>query len=527
MSVFVEWQNANEQRNYPVHDLATRRASSGQELPNNLITDASIWFPKLAGAAVMISSVGITPALATVTFSACPVHPFIPAGPSSSSGPLSQLPLGAVRARLPVEVGRLYPLEAIYPGVAGWISFGAGANSIQGFWNFIDPAASVLQERCMLPLPGVPVEALSKEGAAPILSGLIQLKGTPGSIKTYKATRTILVDGIEITREVGIIALDLGEDRVTRLQELAGPCAGRPDTQTCPVRPIEKVNSVHPDGNGDLQLVFEGLMSVGDVREGMVVDHPISLGDICPQGFDPSIISPPPGPPPPPPPPPPSSSSQPPYPSSSSSSSGAEYCDDFELGFARELDVVTGSFEVKDVGAGKRYVSAAGSLMPQFSIDIYREMDASIAPYLVKGTIRPRAISGNGFLIAGYRDSNSFVFAGLTLKDGGKFFIGRKTASGGTWPNGLGFGYSFIIPITRAYSMPLTDYRIFWLLNDAGDSTVKFVWDDGSGLKTQQVSFSWPVGVFNHKGRAGLGVVGSESEFDDYGINCGGSSSSL
>lgn len=539
MSVFTEWLNANEQRNYPIHDQASRLSSLGIALPNNLITDANIWFPRSAGVAVMLSGVGITPFLATATFTACPVHPFMP-GSSSSSGAPSQVPIAAVRARLPVEVGRLYQLEAIYPGVTGWISFGSGANSIQGFWNFAGPEASVLQERCIMLMPDVPVETLAKEGASPLLYGLIQLKGTPGSIKTFKAARTILVGGQEITREVGVIALDLGADRVTRLQELAGPCAGRPDTQTCPVRPIEKINSVHPDSAGDIQLVFEGSMSVGDVREGMVVDHPTNLDELCPYGFNPDIINPPPGPPTPPVPPTPSSSSVPPYPSSSSSSSGSEYCDDFQLGFAKELDVVTGSFTVQTTGESsssssggppppppdKRYVSAAGSLLPQFAIDIYRELDASLAPYMVKGTIRPRAVSGNGFLIAGYKNSNSFVFAGLSLKDGGKFFVGRKVASGGNWPNGLGYGYSFILPITRSYPMPLTDYRVFWLLDDPNNSTVRFVWNDGSQERMQQVSFSWAPGVFNVQGRAGLGVVGAETEFDNYGINCGGSSSS-
>lgn len=529
MPVFVEWQNANESRNYPLHDLATRLALSGELLPNNILTDAQLLVPKSAGIAVVVSSVGITPSLVTVTFSACPIHPFLLNPSSSSSGAPNLVPLAAVKAVRPVSIGRLYQVDSIYPGMTGWISFGSGANSIEGikFWNYSSPAQSVLQERCVTLLPGVPVEKMGKEGAAALLSGLIKLKGVAGSIKTYKVSRTLLIDGVEVTKDVGVIAMDLGEDRVTRLQEFAGPCRGRPNTQTCAIRPIEKINSVRPNENGDIKLKFEGSAVVGDIQRGIVVDYPIALDELCPYGFDPSIIEPPPGPPDPPTPPTPSSSSaSPEYPSSSSSSS-PEYCDDFEAGYAKELETIQGLFTVQEAyPTVNRLVSAAGSVLPQFSVDIYREMDASLAPYIVKATLKPRTVGGNGFLIAGYRSTLSFVFAGLSLRDGGKFFVGRKTISGGNWPNGLGYGYSFILPITRNYEMPVTDYRVLWLLEDDNSAVIKFEWNDGITLRTQRVAYSWPVGTFNALGRAGVGVVGSETEIDDYGINCGGSSSS-
>jgi len=536
MAVFVEWQNANEQRNYPIHDRASRIASNGETLPNNLITDANVRFPESAGIAVMISGVGITSRLVTVTLSACAVHPFMDGG--STSGSFS-VPLAAIGVRLPIDVGRLYPLDAIFPGVSGWISFGSGVASTQGFWNFLDPESGVLQERCMIPVRGVPVETLTKEGAAATICGLVRLKGTPGAIRTYKAIRTILVDGVERTVEAGIIALDFGEDRVSRMQGLAGACSGRPDVQTCGVRPLEAINGVKPDASGDVQLIFRGAAAVGDVGEGMTVDYPVSLADVCPVGFDPSILFPPPGPPTPPEPS-TSSSSAAPLPSSSGHAVGPEYCEDFQDEASLELSVVLGSFSIETVGessssssggsesffAENRYVSGAGTLTPQFSVDFDRELDASSAPYTVKATIRPRSIDGNGFLIAGYDESDSFAFVGLSLRDGGKFFVGRKALSGGSWPNGLGFGYPFVIPIVRNYPMPITDYRVVWLVEDENGGTVRFVWNDGTAERTQQVSFTWPPDTFNAAGRAGLGAVGSETEFGDFGINCGGSSSS-
>jgi len=509
MLVFSEWLNANEVRRYPLHDRA-----SG-ELPDNILVDARLWVPKSAGHAVFVSSVGITSGLVTITFLAAPSSPFVLG--TGASTPFS--PLAVVRVSRPVTKFVNVAVEALYPGVGGWVAFGEGAATLEeGFWRFSSPAEAQLNERCVTLYDDAAVSGISKAGVSQVLGGLITLRGESGVLKTYKATREI--EGTD--HEVAVVAMDLSEDRVSRLQNYTGTCGGRPHVNTCRKRVITRINNVEPDDDGNIELVFEGEMTVGDVQRGMVVDFPTGLDDVCPEAVDDEVPYPPPGGPPSPTPPTP-----PPDPSGSSACSSSDpslspgYCEDFESGTAEEMEVIedTASFTVLDVtGRGKRYVSGT-SLTGQTSVNVFRDLDAN-DQYTVEGIIRPRNADGNGFLVAGFKNTNSFMFAGITLRDGGRFFVGRKVYSGGNWPNGLGQGYTFHLDWAPNWDTPEeTDYRVTFAIYSEDLAEVKVAWNDGTTDREQTQLVVLP-SQFNAEGRAGLGVVGSKTEFDEYGINC-------
>jgi hypothetical protein len=510
MIVLAEWLNANEVRRYPLHD------SSSGAVPNNLIVDARLWVPKNLGRVVFVSSVGITSGLVTLTFLAAENSPFL-AG-TGTPGPFT--PLAVVRASKPVTKFVNVAIEALYPGVGGWVAFGEGAVSINSLnLRFSTPAETQLNERCVTVYDDAAVTSVSKVNITG-LHGLVKLSGEAGILKTFKATRTI--EGV--SREVAVISMDLADNKLSKLRNYAGVCGGRPQTGTCAKRVVERINTVQPDDDGNIELVFEGDTTVGDIQQGLIVDFPLGLDDVCPEAIHDEVPYPPPDGPPSPTPPTP-----PPEPSGSSAQSSSEpilpyYCENFESGAAQELENVgsTSAFSVVDVtDRSKRYVSAAGQATEQISVDVHRLFDLDLGEvYTVEGIIRPREVDGNGFLIAGFLNTYSFTFAGLSLKDSGKFFIGARTSpTGGNWPNGLGQGYGFYLAFDPNWDMPPdTDYRVTLAIYSGSLAEMKVAWNDGTTEREQTQMAA--LLSFNERGRAGLGVVGAETEFDEYGINC-------
>jgi hypothetical protein len=530
--VFREWLNTNESRAYPIHDRATRRGTGG-ELPNNLIADAHIWLPLSAGRVLFVSSAGISAGLVSLTFLAADKSTFCPPESSSSSSSSSDagfVPIAVLSVARPVTRFKNYAITPLYPGVGGWVALGSAALDLESLALLFDgPAATQLADRAVHAYNDIPVSSLGKINVSSKLTGLVRLHGAEGTMRTFRTTKVI--GGVE--RAVAAIGLDLSADSITALSDFAGPCGHRPVSNTCNKTPITEINGVKPDCDGNIDIEFVGDENIGDTGDGLILDYPVGLSQACgPSPFRrlPTEVTdvcgtPIPS----------SSSSASPVSSSSSSMSSSsqslasEYCEAFG-GDPAELTVVAGSFSVQS----GRYVSQAAYLAEQYAIDFLRLLDANNS-YIVKSTIRPRTtITGEGHLIFGYNSGTDFFFAGFTYRasasfPNGRFFIGRRVASGGNWPNGLGSGYQFLASYAPPVPLIVTDYRVFVEVTVAGlFALVRLVvtWTDGG---PQSIDQTLPISLslFNTQGYAGLGVVASESEFDEYGINCDGSSSSF
>lgn len=528
--VFREWLNTNESRAYPLHDRATRRGVGG-ELPNNLIVDAHIWLPRGVGRVLFVSSVGISPGLVSLTLLAAEPA-FCPAGSSSSSssGGSPFTPIAALSVRRPVVRFQNYAVTPLYPGVGGWIALGAAALDLASLaLRFDGPEAAQLLDRAVHAYDDIPVASLGKLNVSSALTGLVRLHGTAGVMRTFKTRRVI--GGVE--RDVAAIGLDLTQNKVATLLDYAGPCGHRPVAGTCNKTPVVSINGVKPDCDGNIDIEFVGEQNVGDAGDGLVLDYPLGLSQVCaPSPFkklptETADVCAPPTP----------SSSSSGAPSSSSSSSmssssqslSPEYCEEF-VGPPAELSVIKGAFSLQS----GRYVSQPYYLAEQYALDQLRLLDANDV-YIVKSTIRPRTlITGEGHLIFGYRGLTDFFFAGLTYRasasyPGGRFFIGRRVAAGGGWDGGLGSGYQFLASYAPPVPLIVTDYRVFVQVRIAGLfalAQLVVAWNDGG---PQVIDQTLPISLsqFNAQGYAGLGVMASESEFESYGINCEGSSSSF
>lgn len=533
--VFEDWLARNAQRAYPLHDLATRQGESELYLPDDIFTDIRISVPESVGKSIYISSVGITSSLVSATFLATPNNPLETGGPA----PGTPVAIAAVRVARPLTPYKNYAIEALYPGVSGWVSFGAGANKHEMHMLFNDPEATWLCGRCVRQAKELPVTAAGKLGLAARLKGLVRLSGTD-SISITKEQRT--VNGVE--QDVLVFALKVPTN--STLQEIlrlfAEPCDNRPSEETCLSPGLVSINQVEPDRDGNISLVFsQGREIIGDSGDGMVLDYPLGLSNVCPpKNYDPydpddicepsesssssSESS-------------ESSSSEGPEPAESSSSSS--FCDSLSSELGPLLQEVSGEglgtwkFDVGETG-DTRLITEEGQLVHHIvnTVDRFRAITNG-EETVVSGIVRPtQTPSGEGHLIFGYKSVNNFFFGGMTLRPsaaypGGRFFIGRKASGGPSWPNGLGLGYnflaggSFLPPIALAevdYDISLEIIRV-----SQTTATVRLLatWTDlALGAQAYTSPYVPILGTDMWNFRVGMGAVLSpKTEFADWCVH--------
>lgn len=578
--VFTEWQNRNENRNYPLHDSASKQAADEGRLPDDILCDAHIMVPRSAGRYVFVSSVALSPALVSITFLATDTDPFDNAPSSSSSSGETFVPLATLTLARPVEPYRNYAIEAMYPGVGGWVSFGNGINERTSLTlRFEDPAATALVSRAARWYDDLPVLSLGRLDQLTELTGLMLLRGETGLVKVRKAIRQVA----GVKREVVAIGLDLDAavDPTALLHRFAGPCGDRPEEGTCPSQAIATINGVQPDCNGNLRIrvvgldaIVVGIDAIGDDGElaasGNVIDIPVSLDDACAtlelqQRVDlclpSSSLS--------------SESSESALPESSSSFSSPSalptgYCDSFDYPSATFAALIPKddaqawaiewvercNFADDMYYRTPRLLSKRGLFTPQVIIHDTLWKSSSDS-YVVEAVIRPRTERGNGHVIFGYKSADDFWFAGFSLDsvaaESGVVYVGRKSAVRTTrldnWPNGLNFGYQFVqsgAPVTDfglagstgglppalgADGLFSTDVRVTVRVEPISPGSqirlvqVHFSWDESTmGVPVDEpfasIVFAVSPSDSDLFGYCGLGVVGSETEFDDFGIDC-------
>ncbi len=570
--VFTGWQNRNENRDFPLNDRATRLAVSGVKLPNDILADAHFALPRSAGKFVFVSSVGISEHLVSLTLLATADDPI------GGGVPSSFVPMGVMTLQKPVIPYRGYPISPLYPGFGGWLAFGNGAGETNSLsLQFDDPKATVMAAKAVHAYNDLPVKSLGSTENSLELTGLIHMQGQAGLVKVYKAIREI--DGVD--REVLAIGLDIegAADPVELLLRYTGQC-GRPEQRTCPTgKALLTINGVEPDCNGNIRIRVAGLDAVITgitaeqlaklVASGNVIDLPVGLEDICPV-LDPlrifdadlcfssssSLSS-------------SSESSESSLSSSSVSSSSPEpvtgsYCDTFEspaTTFAN-LKPKLGSWGVAVVTREKestgRLISGRGILGPQVILHDRLDKDPAEDPYRIEATIRARTENGGGHVIFGYKNPDDFWVAGFVLRPqsdvNGLLYVGRKTVQRSTildnWPNGLDYGYFFVQEITptedsgaggpgggaappfNTNGLFNTDIRVVVDVAPVAPGSpinlvqVGFEWDAThaflvpSGSQFANIIFSVSPADSDLRGFAGMGTVGSETEFDDFGIDC-------
>ena len=279
------WYNRGEATAYPIDEAASSSDDAGQRLPADIITDLNLRWPSTEGLCAFVTAVSVTDTLVTLTIQSAEL-------PSSSGGATA---LAAVSVRRPVDIGRMYQLKPQADGVGGWVVFGRGANGVKYSGRFSTPAQSRLVPRAARSYRPFPVASLSVRDAAVALTGIVRLRARE-PLQIVKEQREIegvvrdcivvrLIDNASTDFPVPSTAISLlGGQTPSVFQQFSGPCAGRPESDTCgDPQPIEYINAVGPDCNGVLTLEFAGCAQVTQIMSicGLAVDCQFGLTDAC------------------------------------------------------------------------------------------------------------------------------------------------------------------------------------------------------------------------------------------------------
>lgn len=261
---FIDNAAKNETRSFPIHENASKLDVKGKRLPDNVFTSLRCKIPSNLESTVAIGGVSISEHLLNVILVAY------------RSG--SVIPVASLSARQPIDVGVIYNATPLFPGVEARISFGNGAvykgENEQWHFNYPQNTRIVQSESWSYPTPFT--TSIQKENFNAGLNGFITLESA-GDIIIEGADRAI--DDIGTIERVIVLRIDRTKSSRI-LYEYAGPCAARPESDTCGFIPITQINGVRPDENGNITIDFTGL-NFATNNNSVFLTYEKSMKDAC------------------------------------------------------------------------------------------------------------------------------------------------------------------------------------------------------------------------------------------------------
>jgi len=286
------WYDLNESRPFPVDDTATGLSDAGLRLPSGLIADLILKVPKTLGERAWLGAVTNTPHLVAITIMSCDDYFAVS----------SFTPMATLYVRKPIVPRRPYTLEAQYPGVGGWITFGDEILDNMWWGKFSSPSQSLLHPSTVRAYQELPIPSVSSRGNATPLTGIVRLEGG-NDIEIVKECREIpgyapdVLHQCEPTngklREVIVFRLrserpdtaGLGARGYNVFEKYAGLCGNRPESENCgDPAPIESIAGVLPDCCGNITLNFSGCAIVSEIAEAVEFDYmgdPVAVTSYC------------------------------------------------------------------------------------------------------------------------------------------------------------------------------------------------------------------------------------------------------
>lgn len=272
------WFNLNSTRRYPIDDFATGESDEGFDLPNDIITDIRLRFPRSAGKFASISSINCSKKIVTVTIVA---HELNPSNVNVSYGSETFQPLAVVSLPKPITANTPYQLNAIINGVFGWIVFGEGIEKeFSGRFSNADQA--LLMPKLAYSYGSYPVTSLSVINDAVKLTKDITLKGI-GDLKVSIDEMTIAGIGL---RKAMVFKLENTASNANLFEKYKGNCQGRPESESCKKISVEFINDMQPDCNGNIDINFDqnGIRVkelINTSLVGLAVEMPLGLTEAC------------------------------------------------------------------------------------------------------------------------------------------------------------------------------------------------------------------------------------------------------
>lgn len=278
------WYNLQSTRRYPLDDKSTGVDDSGAFIRDDIVVDCHIKFPETLGKYAYIQGLSVTENLITVVF-----------GAAENLNSTTITTIAAVSVTKPTAANVNHTIEPLQPGVSGWIAFGPGIET-----NFSGRYSTPLQTyiglrnaRAYRPLP---IPTIGKVNLGTSLSGLVLFTGTPPVVASYVDETLIAVEDRlpkydpenQTTNHAPVRAIIFTTEAPTvvfnPLTEFLGPCGQRPESGTCPKKPIERINGIAPDCvNGNINIVATGGLTVRPFEEcgGADITTPLGLTEAC------------------------------------------------------------------------------------------------------------------------------------------------------------------------------------------------------------------------------------------------------
>ena len=266
------WFNAQASRRYPLDDNSTGTGDDGTRLKDDILVDLHLRWPRIAGEFAFLGGITVTDNIVTLVILAA----------DSLTTASTFTPLASVTVPQPANRHQYYNLEALYPGVGGFVAFGDTHEVFN--LRFSTPQQGLLAPKVARPYDKLPIPTMRKLGRSDGLTGLVKILAGP-DVEIIK--RTDEVAGIDT--DVMVIRLVNPTSERSVLSDYIGPCGVRPESRNCVREGVETLNGVGPDCDGNLEIVFEGLVpgpyaSCGSDGAGVTLDQSLGIEDVCVAG---------------------------------------------------------------------------------------------------------------------------------------------------------------------------------------------------------------------------------------------------
>jgi len=261
------WYNLQSTRRYPLDDLSTGLDDGGEFIRDDIVVDCHIRFPNTAGKYLYVQGLTVSPGIVTVVF-----------GAVNDINAVAGNTVCAVSVIQPAAAYVHYSVTPLIAGVSGWVVFGPGIDTAFS-GRYTAARQTIIQPRNARPYEPLPIPTIGKLNVGTALQDVVSVVGSSPIKAEYK---TITYD----SQEYPAIVFRLDEDLVTTdynaLKQFLGSCGQRPESGTCPKQPIETINGVAPDCDGNIDIVFDGFTSaMFENCGGLDVTTDISLSATC------------------------------------------------------------------------------------------------------------------------------------------------------------------------------------------------------------------------------------------------------
>jgi hypothetical protein len=261
------WYNLQSTRRYPLDDISTGVDDAGAFIRDDILVDCHIRFPNTAGEYLYVQGLTVSAGIATIVF-----------GVAGSIDDTAGTTIAVVSVPQPVEPYVNVPVTPLIAGVSGWVVFGPGiTESFSG--RYTKPQQTLLQPRSARKYRPLPIPTMGKLNLATSLQGVVNVLATTPVTATYE---TITHENTEYPAIV--FRLDKSEisSGYNPLSLFLGPCGKRPESGTCDKTPIESINGIVPDCNGNIDITFTGFSGHNFADCGGIdITTDINLQTIC------------------------------------------------------------------------------------------------------------------------------------------------------------------------------------------------------------------------------------------------------